>query len=64
MMVKLKIFFSIMVENGFSYVERLLGGPAGKVIHVAYRLLNDLIGLGIIRFLWKIQYISHVLQRK
>jgi hypothetical protein len=47
--------FSVKVGDGFAYIERLLGGPTGKVIHVAYRLLNDVIGLGIIRFLWKIQ---------
>lgn len=62
-MGKIKVFFSVKVGDGFSYIERLLGGPTGKVIHVAYRLLNDMIGLGIIRFLWKIQHLSHVLQR-
>ncbi len=57
------LLFSATVGDGFSYIERLLGGPTGKVIHVAYRLLNDAIGLGIIRFLWKFQYLSHALQR-
>ena len=51
------------VGDEFSYVERLLGGPTGEVIHVAYRFLNGVIGLGIIRFLRKIQYLTHVLQR-
>jgi len=57
--------FSVKVACGFSYIERLLGSPTGKVIRFAYRLLNDVIGLGIIRFLWKtkIQHLSRALQR-
>jgi len=50
---RIKDIFSVKVGDGFSYIKRLLRGPTGKVIHVAYRLLNDVIGLGIIRFLWK-----------
>jgi hypothetical protein len=63
MIGKINTFFSVKVGDGFSYIERLLGGPTGKVIHAAYRLLNDAIGLGLIRFLLKIQYLSYVLQR-
>jgi hypothetical protein len=61
---KINISFSVKVGEGFSYIERLLGGPTGEVIHVAYRFLNDVIGLGIIRFLWEIQHFFHVLQKK
>lgn len=31
-------YFTAKVEDGSSYIERLLGGPTGKVIHVAYPL--------------------------
>jgi hypothetical protein len=55
--------FSVKFGDGFSYVKCLLGGPAGKVIHVADRFLYDVIGLGFIRLLWKSQYLSQVLQR-